>query len=376
MGEAPISGHVASGFEPVRKAFKANFADGEELGAGFCVFRGDEILVDLVGGFADASATRPWTEETIVPVFSTTKPIAALVMASIIDALPAQYETPVADVWPDFAANGKEDVTIGELLSHQAGLPGFAEEIDPALWLDPPACAAALAAQAPLWAPGSAHGYHPMSWGYFIGELVQRISGRSLGTILREEVCQPHQIDFQIGVEAEEDARIGEMQRPRSMPSLGKMSEPKRVAFLTKWSAPNRNAEAWRRIEIPSANGHGTAKSVARLFGIYANGGALGGEEIIGETAFDGLTELRTQGPDLVLPFETGFGAGVMHNVAGLFGPNPNTLCHAGWGGSMGLADPDLGISAAYVMNKQSSNLMGDPRAGRLIDALYKCVKA
>lgn len=374
MTEARIQGFVASGFEPVQDAFQANFDGGEELGAGFCVLRGDDILVDLVGGFADRSASLPWTHETIVPVFSTTKPIAALVMASVIDALPALYETPVSDVWPDFAANGKDAVTIAELLSHQAGLPGFAEEIDPDLWLDPAACAAALAEQKPMWPPGTAHGYHPMSWGYLIGELVQRISGRSLGTILREDFCEPFEIDFQIGLPASEDARIGQMQRPRALPSLGELNDAKKAAFMTKWAAPNRNAETWRRIEIPSANGHGTAKSVATLYGLFANGGRLDGQKLISDDAFDGLVELRTHGRDLVLPFETAFGAGVMHNVAGLFGPNPKTLCHAGWGGSMGLADPDLGISAGYVMNKQSNHLMGDPRASHLIEAVYACL--
>lgn len=374
MSEPETQGFVTAGFEPVRDAFEANLASGEDLGAGFCVLRGDDILVDLVGGFADRAASQPWTHQTIVPVFSTTKPIAALVMASVIDALPALYETPVSDVWPDFGANGKDTVTIAELLSHQAGLPGFPEEIDPDLWLDPAACAVALAALAPLWTPGTAHGYHPMSWGYLIGELVFHISGRSLGTILREDFCEPFEIDFQIGLPPSEDSRIGQMQRPRALPSLGELNDAKKAAFMTKWAAPNRNAETWRRIEIPSANGHGTAKSVATLYGLFASGGRLDGKRLITEGAFDGLVEMRTHGHDLVLPFETAFGAGVMHNVAGLFGPNPKTLCHAGWGGSMGLADPDLGISAAYVMNKQSNHLMGDPRAGRLIDALYACL--
>ncbi|MEL7547956.1 MAG: serine hydrolase domain-containing protein [Pseudomonadota bacterium] len=374
MPDFDINGFTASGFEPVRNAFEANFVSGDELGAGFCVFRGDDTLVDLTGGFSDRARTAPWAHNTIVPVFSTTKPIAALVMASVIDMLTAQYETPVAEIWPEFGTHGKAAVTIGELLSHQAGLPGFVDEIDPALWLEPARCAAALAAQAPLWEPGTAHGYHPMSWGYFIGELVQRLSSRSLGTILREDICEPNDIDFQIGIPASEDDRVAKLQRPKAMPDLGELNEATKVAFLTKWAAPNRNAEQWRRIEIPSANGHGTARSVATLFGIYTSRGMLGGQRVISPTAFAGLTQLRTRGSDLVLPFETGFGAGIMHNVAGLFGPNPNTLCHAGWGGSMGLADPDAGISAAYVMNQQSNHLMGDPRARCLIDAVYACL--
>ncbi|MEM9225145.1 MAG: serine hydrolase domain-containing protein, partial [Pseudomonadota bacterium] len=178
MSEYPISGHVAPGFEPVREAFAANFAEDQELGAGFCAILNGETVVDLHGGWADRQKNKAWDGDTIAPVYSATKGISALVLARVIDRLPAGYETLVAEVWPEFAAAGKEAVTIAEMVSHQAGLSGFAEEIDPALWLDPPACAAALAAQKPIWPPGSAHGYHPLSWGYLIGELVQRIAGR------------------------------------------------------------------------------------------------------------------------------------------------------------------------------------------------------
>ncbi|MEM1088591.1 MAG: serine hydrolase domain-containing protein [Pseudomonadota bacterium] len=165
MTDFPVSGHVNTGFEPVREAFEANFAEDKELGAGFSAIIDGNVVVDLIGGWADRKQTQLWTSEAIVPVYSTTKPIAALVLASLIDQLPGGYETLVADIWPDFAANGKETVTIAQLLSHQAGLPGFPDPIDPALWLDPPACAAALADLRPMWTPGSAHGYHPLSWG-------------------------------------------------------------------------------------------------------------------------------------------------------------------------------------------------------------------
>ncbi len=374
MDDAPISGTVATGFEPVLEVFKANFAGDHELGASFYVLQQGEVLVDLVGGWADRKKTKPWDSDTIVPVYSTTKPIAALVLARIIDRLPGGYETPVVDVWPEFGVNAKERVTIGELLSHQAGLPGFIEPVDPSLWLDPPACAVALAELKPLWQPGTQHGYHPLSWGYFIGELVQRISGRSLGTILREDVCAPNDIDFWIGTPDSEAGRVGEIMRPRQLPDLGEINDPTRAAFLTKWAAPDRGGAIWRQIEIPSANGHGSAKSVAQLYSIYANRGRLGAVEVMPETSFEALTEPRVMGPDLVIPFITEFAAGVMLNNAGIYGPNPHTFCHSGWGGSLALGDPDLGLSAAYVMNRQSNSLQGDPRATRLIEAFYSCL--
>ncbi|MEO0700203.1 MAG: serine hydrolase domain-containing protein, partial [Pseudomonadota bacterium] len=240
MTDDPISGYSAPGFELVREAFEANFAEDKELGAGFCAIIDGEVIVDLHGGFSDRKKTQAWTPETIVPVYSTTKPIAALVLASVIDALPGAYDTRVADLWPDFAANRKAEITIAQLISHQAGLPGFVEPIEPALWLDPSACAAALAALPPLWGPGTAHGYHPLSWGYLIGELVRRIDGRSLGTVLREDIAGPAGIDFQIGTPAADHDRIAEIMRPRALPDLGEINDATRAAFLTKWSAPDR----------------------------------------------------------------------------------------------------------------------------------------
>lgn len=373
MTDFPISGFVAPGYEPVRDAFEANFDEDTELGAGFAAYLDGQLIVDLQGGFADRQKQKAWDAATIVPVYSTTKPIAALVLAHVIDALPAGYETPVADLWPEFAAKGKDAVTIAELVSHQAGLPGFVEPVDPGLWLDPPACAAALAELSPLWEPGTAHGYHPLSWGYLIGEVVRRVDGRSLGTILGEEIAGPAGVDFRIGTPASEHDRVAEIMRPRALPDLGEINEATRAAFLTKWAAPDRGGAIWREIEIPSANGIGTAKAVAQLYGIYAHGGLLDGKRVVSDSAFEALTQSRVKGQDLVLPYVTEFAAGVMRNNIGLYGPNPNTLCHSGWGGSLALGDPDRHMSAAYVMNRQSNSLQADPRATRLIQALYGC---
>lgn len=371
-----IRGHIAKGFEPVREAFAANFEDDGELGAGFAVILDGEPIVDLQGGWADRKKTRPWDKETLVPVFSTTKGVAALVIALLLDRSDGAltYDTLVAEVWPEFAAEGKDRITVGQMLSHQAGLPGFVEEIDPAIWLDPPVCAAAIAALPPLWEPGSAHGYHPLTWGYLVGELARRIDGRTLGTILREEICAPAGIDFQIGLPEADHTRCADIQRPRALADLGEINDATRAAFLTKWAAPNRGGAIWKEIEIPSANGHGTALAVAALYGLYANGGQLGGNEVISRVGMSTLTARQTIGQDLVLPFVTEFAAGVMRNNLGLYGPNPETLAHSGWGGSMGLGDPDRHLSAAYVMNRQSNHLQGDPRARRLVDALYGCL--
>jgi len=374
--DAPVSGHVAPGFEPVRDVFAASLAAGEDLGAGFCAIADGETVVDLWGGWTDLRKTSPWRQDTLVPVFSTTKGIAALVLAHVISESSGNvtYDTAISSIWQEFAAHGKGAVTIGDLVSHQAGLVGFVEPIDPDLWLDPPALADALAALAPLWPPGTAHGYHPLTWGYLVGELVRRIDGRSLGTILREDFCEPAGSDFHIGLAAAEHARVADMKRPRAMPDLGPLTDDRRVAFLTKWAAPNRGGATWKSIEIPSANGHGTAAAVAALYGLYGTGGTLNGRRLIDPDVFAALTRRRVLGEDRVLPFVTEFAAGIMRNNLGLYGPNPETLAHEGWGGSMALADPDRSLSAAYVMNQQSNVLQGDPRARALVDALYGCL--
>lgn len=371
---AEVQGYVGPGFEPVADVFSATFEAGEELGAGFSAIIDGEVLLDIRAGYTDRTKQTEWSEETLVPIYSTTKGISALVMASVIGTLENGYETKVSEVWPEFGAAGKEDVTIGEALSHQAGLPGFVEPIDPDLWLDPPKLAAELAATTPMWEPGTAHGYHPSTWGYFTGEIFSRIAGRSLGTALREDFCEPAGIDFHIGLPSSEHGRVAELQRPREMPMLGELNDYKKAAFLTKWASPKRVDGLWSEIELPHANGHGAARSVAQLYGIYANGGKLGERQLVPEASFQALTQRQTIGQDLVLPFVTEFAAGVMRNNLGIYGPNPDTLAHSGWGGSLALGDPARGLSAAYVMNRQSNFLQGDPRARRLVDALYGCL--
>lgn len=367
-------GSVSPGFEKVADAFALNFEEGQELGASFAAIVDGETVVELWGGYVDRAKQRLWDRDTLTPVYSTTKGIAALVVARLVDQGALDYEAPVTDVWPEFGANGKDGITLAEVLSHQAGLPGFRAPIDPALWLDPPALAAALAPLEPLWKPGTASGYHPLTWGYLAGEIVRRATGKSLGQHLADDFCEPHGADFWIGLPDEEHERCAEIQKPKTAPQLGEITGPKKVAFLTKWSAPDRGGAAWRRIEIPSANGHGTALSVAQLYHVYAGRGKLDGETLIGPETFAALTKTRIDNDDLVLPARVQFAAGVMRNVEGIYGPNPNTLAHSGWGGSMGLGDPDARLSCAYVMNRQDQYLQGDPRARRLVEAVYSCL--
>jgi CubicO group peptidase (beta-lactamase class C family) len=284
------------------------------------------------------------------------------------------YDARVSDYWPEFAASGKGAFTVAEALSHQAGVPGFVNEIDPGLWLDPPALSAELAKIPPLWGRGEGSGYHPLTWGYIAGELVRRVSRRSLGTILREDICQPLGIDFWIGLPEAEHGRVAQTIKPKLPGKFPYNNEATRAAFLTPWAAANRGATEWRKAEIPSANGHGTALAMARVYSAYAQKGRIGETRIIAPATWDELTRERVAGEDRVLPGRVAFGAGVMRNLPLIYGPNPETLCHSGWGGSGALGDPATGLSAAYIMNRQGTHLLEDKRRSRIIDVLYSCL--
>lgn len=373
-GTVPMSLVCKPGFEPVGEAFARNFAEGLELGAGFCAIRDGEVLVDCVGGHADRNQTRPMTRDTLMPVYSTTKPIAALVVALLVEQGLLDYDAPVASVWPEFAAHGKARVTLAQALSHQAGVPGFVNPIDPDLWLDHKGLCAALADLEPLWEPGTSSGYHALTVGFIAGEVVRRAGARSLGSVLREDVTAPLGIDFWIGTPASEHARCAEALKPRAAAPLGEVTPEARAAFLKPWSSPTRGGAAWREAEIPSANGHGTAASVAMLYQALALRGRIGETRLISPAVWDQMAQRRIFGRDRVLPFKLDWAAGAIRNVHRVFGPNPETLFHTGWGGSCGLADPEFGVSAGYVMNRQEAVLLGDPRSGRLIEALYACL--
>ncbi|MEZ5995781.1 MAG: serine hydrolase domain-containing protein [Hyphomonadaceae bacterium] len=367
-----VHGFVAAGFEAVHDAFEQGLA--EELGAGFAAVLNGDVVVNLWGGWADRAQTRPWASDTIVPVYSTTKGVSALVIARLFDQGLIEYEAPLASLWPAFGAQGKDQVTIAQTLAHQAGVPGFIDEIDPDLWLDPPACARAIAALRPMWPPGTTSGYHPLTWGYIVGEIALRAAERSIGTILREDICAPLGLDFRIGTPESEHHRCAEMRKPARGGDFGEITPPRRAAFFTKWAAPVRGSTQWRKIEIPSANGHATALGVARLFEAYATGGSIANTRILSKHAFDALTKRRWKGDDLVLPFNIDWRTGVIGNSNGLYGPNAEAFGHSGMGGSMGFGDPVAGVSAGYVMNRQSHHIMGDPRSLKLIEALYSCL--
>ena len=368
-----IHGVCASGFEAVREAFAANFTDApeglDEQAARFSVVVAGEAVVDLWAGWADTTKTTPFADTTLTPVFSTGKAVMAILMATAVEAGQLDYDQTVASLWPAFGAAGKQDVTVAQLMSHQAGLPGFSEAAEPSIWFDADAVLARLAAQAPMWAPGTASGYHPVTVGYLANEIYRRATGRTMGQALRQDFPE---LDLWIGLPESEHGRVAQMRKPTAAPNLGTIDPIKQAAFLDRGSAPGgRGSAEWRKMEIPSANLHGAALGLARMLGVVADGGALAGRSVLSAGTLEQLTRERIHGPDKVLPYTISWAAGLMRNDGlNVFGPGA-AVGHYGWGGSMAMADPSRRLSAAYVMTRQSPHLIGDPRPRRLLQALY-----
>jgi len=368
-----IRGLCPDRFRRVREVFAAHFDEGLEIGARFALAIEGEIVVDLMGGWADRAGTRLFAEDTLTAVFSTTKAIAALMIARLVDAGALSYETPVAELWPEFGAAGKGAVTVGEALSHQAGLPGFSEPMAPVDWFDEGFIRGRLAAMTPMWPPGTASGYHPVTYGYLAGEIFRRVDGRALGAALAEDLARPLGLDLWIGLPDSEHARCADVRKPPAMPKLGPITEARRAAFLEPWSSPGGVSLAeWRRASIPSVTGHATAPALARMMAILACDGRLDSRQVISAGTVREVSRARIAGADLVLPYDLAWGAGLLRNEGlSIYGPGQATVGHSGWGGSCAFADPERRISGAYVMNRQSAELIADVRAMGLIDAAY-----
>ncbi|MGA5193025.1 serine hydrolase domain-containing protein [Streptomyces exfoliatus] len=381
--EAVIDGHCDPRFTAVREAFEANFRTRAELGAAVTVELHGETVVDLWGGWADAARTRRWERDTVVNVWSTTKGITALCAHLLVDRGLLDLDAPVASYWPEFAAAGKETLPVRHLLSHRAGLAGLREPLSLAEFYDWEVTTARLAATEPWWEPGTRSGYHAMTYGFLVGEVIRRITGRLPGAFLREEITGPLGIDFTIGLPEEEASRAAELVHPRASSSSAQAAafaqlEPAAQAALANplVGAAQANSPEWRAAELPAANGHGTARAVARLYGVFAGRGRSGEHRILSEAAVDRAREGQGAGRDLVL------GAGFAHDTEcalGLwlsgphasYGPNPRAFGHDGFGGSCGLADPESGLSLGYVMNRMGPAIADDPRKTALVDAVY-----
>jgi len=379
-------GENAARFARVREVFEKSFETGE-VGAALAVTVDGELVVDLWGGHRDAAKTKPWQRDTIANVYSTTKGMTAICANRLAEQGKLDLDAPVAKYWPEFAQAGKERIPVRWLLSHRAGLAAIRAQIPPGGHYDWKYMTEALAAEKPWWEPGTKHGYHALTYGYLVGEVVRRIDGRTLGTYFRQELAEPLGLDFWIGCGPELDERTADMiPAPPSPPGV---SNPFEAAARNPESLVGRafanptietgavNTRAWRAAEIPAGNGHGTARGLARIYGALAREGELDGVHVLSPAQITLANTEQSYGEDQVLsPMPTRFGLGFFMTQPMIpFGPNPRSFGHPGAGGSIAFADPDAKLGIAYVMNQMQVGLAGDARGFRLIAEVYEALK-
>ncbi|WP_327699502.1 serine hydrolase domain-containing protein [Streptomyces sp. NBC_00459] len=364
------SGTCTDQFAPVREALAASL-DDKDVGASVAVFLDGEPVVDLWGGHIDEARTVPWERDTIINTWSTTKTMTALSALVLADRGDLDLDAPVARYWPEFAANGKDDVLVRHLLGHTAGLPTWDEPMTVEDLYDWPTATARLAAQAPAWKPGTEGGYHAITYGYLVGEVVRRVTGRTLGAFFAEEIAGPLGADFHIGLSAEHDHRVAPVIPPPRRPL-----DPDRALSADRPGNPplpprTANTEAWRRAGIPAVNGHGNARSVAAVQSVLACGGTARGVRLLSEAGCERALEEQFAGTDSVLGMPMRWGMG--YGLGGGQLPNPRTCSWGGWGGSMVLVDMDARLTVAYVMNRMlDADGLGDDRAFLILAAAYE----
>ena len=383
-----VHGHCEPEFGRVRQALAEILVSGSEVGAALAVYIGSQAVVDLWGGHADAARTRPWERDTIVNLYSVGKAVTAVCALCLVEAGQLDLDAPVARYWPEFAEAGKARIPVRYLLTHQAALPAIARPLPSGAWRHWDAMTAALAAQPPWWEPGNGHGYHVNTQGFLIGEVVRRITGQTLGTYLRERIACPAGLDFFIGCGAELDRRCADLvPRPPSPEDealrwqLSVNPESLSGLPLMRVNAYRNppelsgtgvvNTRAWRAAEVPSTNGHGNARAVARLYSALAGDGELDGVHVLSPESIERATESQVHGDDLLLQRPTRFGLGFQLTMAERpLGPSPRAFGHFGAGGSLGFADPDARVAFGYAMN-QGRGGWQHRHVRRLIDLVY-----
>ncbi len=385
-----VRGSCEVAFAPLRRALADIIETGAEVGAALAVYVGKQRVVDLWAGHTDRARTRSWDEDTLVNLYSVGKAVTAVCALRLVERGALDLDAPVSRYWPEFAQAGKRDLPVRHLLTHQAGLPAVWRDLPRGAVLQWEVMTEALAAQEPWW-KGEGHGYHVNTYGFLVGEVVRRITGKSLGVYLRDEIAGPAGVDFFVGFGPELDERCAELVPPRPEPD----AEPPRALFTgelaTLTGLPRMRAGAyrnppdlsgqgivntreWRAAEVPSTNGHGTARAVARLYSALATDGELGGVHILSPATVELAIAEQVYGEDLVLQRPTRFGLGFQLAMRERpLGPNPRSFGHFGAGGSLGFADPDAHIAFAYAMN-QGRGGWQYKHVRHLIDLVYEAL--
>ena len=376
---AEIQGYCDNRFRKVQDVLARSIASGEDLGASVAVTIDGEMVIDIWGGHLDEEKTNPWQANTIVNVYSTTKTMSFLCALVLANRGQLDFDANVIDYWPEFGENGKQQIKIWHLMDHAAGLSGIDEPLVPEDLYDWHKITGILATQTPWWAPGTATGYHAVTQGFLLGEVVRRITGKTLGQYFQDEIAGPLDADFYIGVPESEFFRIGDLypsgKESTLMVSGGADSIAVRTFKNPILDVLASRTEAWRRAEIPAVNGHGNARSVAKIHSILACRGEARGTRLLSEEVASSVMLERISGTDLALGMPVKFGLGFgINGKRRLLSPNKNVCFWGGWGGSIALIDQDARLSYSFVMNKMNVGLMGDLRSENLRQAIYSCL--
>ncbi|MEM9670630.1 MAG: serine hydrolase domain-containing protein [Pseudomonadota bacterium] len=373
--EPNIKGFCAQKFAAVKDAFEQNFLENNEIGASVSICHGNDVLVHLWGGMANVEREIPWNEDTLVNVWSTTKGVMAACIARAVELDHFQYTDLVSDYWPEFTGYGLETLTIAGLMSHQAGLSGFAEPIDVTMFYDLESATETLLAQTPFWTPGTQTGYHAVTSGFLISSLLKRIMGVSLKDFVRTELSDRLNLDLSIGLDGEAVDRAAQVYPSTDFTSSSvfstELNKIQQATMLNPIVDPNiANSPEWRAAEIPAGNGHATAQSLAKLYAGLAGNGTIDGSDFIGPSTQSYALSSQIVCEDAVLALPLDWACGFLRSgPLNLYGPDPDAFGHTGWGGSFAIGHPATGHGLAYIPNKMGIEILNDPRSAKVISA-------
>jgi CubicO group peptidase (beta-lactamase class C family) len=377
MTESPLEGLCDERFESVRATLAENLSSGEELGASLVVDLDGEVVIDLYGGFRDPARERAWESDTITNVWSSTKTVTNLAALMLVDRGDLDVHAPVARYWPEFAANGKQEIEVRHLMSHTSGVSGWKGPFTMQDAYDWEKSTTRLAGQAPWWAPGTALGYHALNQGHLIGEIVRRITGQTLKEFVATEIAGPLRADFQIGARESDWDRIADVVPPPPLPFDLASLDPESPMFKTFTGPPAdaaaANTPGWRHADIGAANGHGNARSLARILSAISRGGEVDGVRLLTPETIDLIFDEQINGVDLVLgvALRWGIGYALPHSETLPYIPDERICFWGGWGGSMIVMDLGRRMTVAYMMNKMAPGIIGSDRSEAYLRAVY-----
>ncbi|EYB24080.1 hypothetical protein FG05_00024 [Fusarium graminearum] len=375
-----VHGICSPQFQGVRDLLENYIKSNEELGASLTINVNDEVVVDIWGGHKDQERKEPWEENTIVNVFSSTKTVTSLAVLILVDRGMIDVNERVSKYWPEFGQNGKEDVLVRHLLSYASGVSGWEEPLSTEDMYDLDKSTPMLARQAPWWTPGTASGYHALTYGHLLGELIRRVSGKSLREFVATEIAGPLDADFQIGASENTWDRVTPIVPPE-VSGITADFDVKSVQGRTLLNPPidpnSANSEGWRKAEIGAANGHANSRSLVRIMSAITLRGETGGKRILKEETVKLIFEEQQSGEDLVMkvPFKLGIGFGLTPCAALDWIPEGNVCFWGGWGGSFVVMDLDRRMTISYTMNKMGSGLVSSDRAAVYGKAIYDAVR-